>query len=361
MPGDKNPIRVGLIGYGFVGKTFHAPLIQSVPGLELAFVGSTQPDKVHADIPGAMVIADRERITTHPDVDLVVIASTNETHLPFAKSALLAGKDVVVDKPFTLTLADARELAALAKKQGRLLAVFQNRRWDSSFLGAREILRAGTLGEISQYESHYDRFRPAVRARWRELPGPGAGLWYDLGPHLIDQALELMGLPDSVLASFAMQRPGAETEDWAHVQMNYAKARAILHASVLVSGGTPNFIIHGNKASWSKYGLDVQEKQLMAGGKPGSPGWGVDPIRATLYNGETGSITEMPVPNGNQSLFYSGVRDAMLGKGPNPVPPEQAVAVMAVLETAIASGEQKRVLPLPLTTEERDAWARLKT
>jgi predicted dehydrogenase len=350
-----------MIGYGFVGKTFHAPLIRSVPGLELAYVGSTQPEKVLADIPGATVIAERERITTHPDVDLVVIASTNETHLPFAKAALLAGKAVVVDKPFTLTLADARDLAALAKHQDKLLAVFQNRRWDSSFLGAREILQAGTLGEISHYESHYDRFRPAVRARWRELPGPGAGLWYDLGPHLIDQALELLGLPDSVLASFAMQRPGAQTDDWAHIQLNYERTRAILHASVLVSGGTPNFIIHGNKASWSKYGLDIQEKQLMAGGKPGSPGWGVDPVRATLYNGETGAITEMSVPDGNQSLFYCGVRDAMHGKGKNPVPPEQAVAVMAVLETAIESGAAQRALPLPLTKQERDAWAQVKT
>lgn len=361
MPGQNTPIRVGLIGYGFVGKTFHAPLIQSVPSLELAYVGSTQREKVLADIPGATVIADREQITTHPDVDLVVIASPNDTHLPFAKSALLAGKTVVVDKPFTLTLADARELAALAKKNRKLLAVFQNRRWDSSFLGAREILKAGTLGEISHYESHYDRFRPAVRARWRELPGPGAGLWYDLGPHLIDQALELLGLPDSVIASFAMQRPGAQTEDWAHVQLNYVKTRAILHASVLVSGGTPNFIIHGEKASWSKYGLDIQEKQLMASGKPGSPGWGVDPIRATLYKGEDGTVTEMPVPDGNQSLFYSGVRDAMLGKAPNPVPPEQAVAVMAVLETAIQSAATQCVLPLPLTKQERDAWARVKT
>ena len=361
MSGPKTPIRVGMIGYGFVGRTFHAPLIQSVPGLELAYVGSTRPEQVLADIPSVTVISEREQITTHPDVDLVVIASTNETHLPFAKSALLAGKAVVVDKPFTLTLADARELAALAKKQRKLLAVFQNRRCDSSFLGAREILKAGTLGEISHYESHYDRFRPAVRARWRELPGPGAGLWYDLGPHLIDQALELLGLPDSVLASFAMQRPGAETEDWAHVQLNYAKMRAILHASVLVSGGTPNFIIHGNKASWSKYGLDIQEKQLMAGGKPGSPGWGVDPVRSTLYNGETGAFTDTPVPDGNQSKFYSGVRDAMLGNGVNPVPPEQAVAVMAVLETAIESGMKQRVLPLPLSTQERDAWAQVRT
>jgi predicted dehydrogenase len=349
-----------MIGYGFVGKTFHAPLIQSVPGLQLAFVGSTQPDKVHAEVPGATVIADRDSVATHPDVDLVVIASTNETHLPLATAALLAGKHVVVDKPFTLTLADARALAALAEKQGRLLAVFQNRRWDSSFLGAKKILAEGTLGAISHYESHYDRYRPNVRVRWREMPGPGAGLWFDLGPHLVDQALELMGLPDAVNANFAMQRDGAQTDDWAHVELIYPKARAILHSSVLVSGGVPNFIIHGTKGSWVKYGLDIQEKQLMAGERPGAPGWGVDPVRATFYDGATGTQTELPVPDGNQAMFYVGMRDAILGTGPNPVPPAQAVAVMAVIETAIQSGAEGRVLPLSLTKEERAAWERTK-
>lgn len=360
MATPHDPICVGMIGYGFVGKTFHAPLIQSVPGLELAFVGSTHPDKVRADVPGAKVVADRDSVATHPDVDLVVIASTNETHLPLAKAALLANKDVVVDKPFTLTLADARELAALAEKQGKLLAVFQNRRWDSSFLGAKKVLQDGLLGAISHYESHYDRYRPNVRVRWREMPGPGAGLWYDLGPHLVDQALELMGLPDAVFANFAMQRDGAQTDDWTHVELIYPKARAILHSSVLVAGGVPNFMIHGVRGSWVKYGLDIQEKHLLAGEKPGSPGWGVDPVRATFYDGAAGTQTELPVPDGNQAMFYAGVRDAILGKSPNPVPPPQAVAVMAVIETAIQSGVQGRTLPLPLTKEERATWERTK-
>ncbi len=185
-------------------------------------------------------------------------------------------------------------------------------------------------------------------------------MWYDLGPHLIDQALELMGLPDLINADFAMQRDGAQTDDWAHVELIYPKARAILHSSVLVSGGVPNFIIHGTKGSWVKYGLDVQEKQLLAGEKPGAAGWGVDRVKATFYDGGAGTQTELPVPDGNQALFYSGMRDAMLGKGPNPVPPAQAVAVMAVLETAIQSGVQGQVLPLALTPEERAAWERTK-
>jgi predicted dehydrogenase len=354
-------IRVGMIGYGWVGKTFHAPLIRSVEGLELAIVGSSDAAKVRADIPGATVIAEREKVATHPDVDLVVIASTNETHFPLTKAALLAGKHVVCDKPFTLNLSEARELAALAEKQQRHLAVFQNRRWDSSFLGAKKILSEGLVGEVSHYESHYDRFRPNIRVRWRELPGPGAGLWYDLAPHLIDQALELMGLPDAVNGNFAMQRTGAQTEDWAHVELLWPRKRGILHSSVLVAGGVPNFIIHGTRGSWVKYGLDVQEKQLMAGEKPGCAGWGVDPVKATFYDGVAGTSNEMNVPDGNQAKFYSEMRDAIWGAGKNPVPPAQAVAVMAVLETAIQSGAEGRVLPLPLTKEERAAWDRTRT
>src|SRR5580658_3647818 len=217
---DKN-IRVGLIGYGFAGKTFHAPLIQSVPDLELTVIGSGKREVLQASFPGITVCSAAE-VPTHPDVDLVVIASPNESHYPLAAAALRAEKDVVIDKPFTVTLAEARSLAEMAKQHNRLLSVFHNRRWDSEILATQAILQTGVLGEVSHYESHLDRFRPVVRQRWREEPGPGAGLWFDLGPHLIDQALHLFGLPHSVNANFGILRPGGQTDDWAHVQLNYA-------------------------------------------------------------------------------------------------------------------------------------------
>ena len=351
-----NSIRVALIGYGFVGKTFHAPLIKSVPGLEVVVVGSRNPEKVHADLPDAQVIADPEKAATSAEVDLVVIASPNETHVPLATAALNADKDVVVDKPFTVTLAEARKLTALAMKQERLLSVFHNRRWDSEFLGARAAIEEGRLGEVLHFESHFDRFRPEVRLRWREMPGPGSGVWYDLGPHLADQALQLFGLPKTIAANLAVQRREAQTDDWFHVLMSYDRLRVILHGSVIVAGGTPRMAIHGTGGSWLKYGLDVQEEQLIDGAIPGQPGWGQDPRPALFYNGRDSQPLELALPAGDQRQYYFGIRDAIRNQGTNPVSPAQAVAVMAVLETVIESSTSGEALPLPLTEAEQAAW-----
>ena len=188
-------IHVALIGYGFAGHTFHAPLIAATPGLRLSVVGSRDAGKVQADHPEVAVLADPFAAATDARADLVVIATPNDSHAPLARAALAAGKHVVVDKPFTLDLAQARGLAALAAQHGRLLSVFQNRRWDSDYLGIRQVIDDGLLGEVAHFESHIDRYRPQVRERWREQAGPGSGLWWDLGPHLVDQALHLFGLP----------------------------------------------------------------------------------------------------------------------------------------------------------------------
>jgi predicted dehydrogenase len=355
MSANSRVIHVGLIGYGFSGKTFHAPLIQSVPGLALTVVGSTRPEVVLADLP-EVAVCSAEEVTTHPEVDLVVVASPNESHFPLAAAAMRAGKDVVVDKPFTLTLAEARELVQIAKDHNRLLSVFHNRRWYSEVLATREILQSGVLGEVSHYECHMDRFRPNVRQRWREQPGPGSGLWFDLGPHLIDQALHLFGMPQSVNASFAILRQGGQTDDWAHVQLNYPRLRIVLHSSLLVAGGGPRSILHGTKASWAKFGGDVQEAQLMAGMMPWDEGFGVDPDPGILYDGASGEKTEIPAPVGNQPMYYAELRDAILNGQPAPISGEHGVAVMAILEASFASGEQGRVLPIPLTADERIRW-----
>jgi predicted dehydrogenase len=354
---DRRTVRVGLIGYGYAGKTFHAPLIRSVPGLELTIVGSSKRDTVLADIPGVAVSSNMEEVATHPEVDLLVIASPNESHYPLAAAALLAGKHVVVDKPFTVKLADARSLVQLAEEQGKLLSVFHNRRWDSEVLATKAVVQSGVLGEISHFETHIDRFRPQVRQRWREQAGPGAGLWFDLGPHLIDQAVQLFGLPQTINASFAVLRKGGETDDWAHVQLNYKNLRVILHTSLLVSGGVPRSVLHGTLGSWAKFGPDVQERQLVAGMLPGSTGFGDDPDPGILYEGTTGKQTKIPAPAANQADYYFGIREALWGRQPNPVPPEQACAVMSILETSFNSGTREQVLPLQLTDKEREAFA----
>ena len=356
MTDYKDPIRTALIGFGFVGKTFHAPLIRSVPGLELSVVSSRHPEKVWEDLPGVQVMADPEEAATHADVDLVVIASPNETHVPLATAALSAGKHVIVDKPFTITLAEARRLGELSRAKQRLLSVFQNRRWDSEFLGARAIIEEGRLGEILHFESHIDRFRSEVRKRWREVAGPGAGLWYDLGPHLVDQTLQLFGLPENVSAKLVKQRPQAQTDDWFHVLLDYGRLQAILHGSLMVAGGTARMAIHGTLGSWLKYGLDVQEEQLVRGVVPGEMGWGEDPRPGIFYSGSNNKTLELPLPKGDHRQYYFGIRDALLNQAPNPVTPGQAIAVMAVLETAIESSAKGQVLPLPLTDQEHADW-----
>ncbi|NMF98174.2 oxidoreductase [Aromatoleum toluolicum] len=350
-----SPIEVALIGYGYAGRTIHMPLLCATPGLRLSVVASRQPDKVRADLPDASVVDDPLAALARPEVDLVVIASPNDSHAPLAEAALRAGKHVVVDKPFTVTLGQARHLAALAERQRRVLSVFQNRRWDSDFLALRAIVSEGKLGEIVHVESRFDRFRPLVRERWREQDVPGGGLWYDLGPHLVDQALQLFGLPERIGGLFGRMREGAQTPDWCQIQLDYGRPQMTLHASTLVGGGMPRFAVHGRGGSWVKYGLDVQESQLLAGMRPGDPGWGSDPLAGTFYPGD-GSRCDEAVPVGDYAAYYAGVEAAIHSRGNNPVTPAQAVAVMAVIETATAAAEQGRMLPLPLTDAERENW-----
>ena len=348
-------LRVALIGYGFAGRTFHAPIIRATPGLALTAVVSRQADMVHAEIPEARIVPTADEALDHADIDIAVVATPNDTHAALAAAALQKGKHVVVDKPFTLTLAEARDLAALAAKTGLTLSAFQNRRWDGDFLAVKAIVSAKELGDVVHFESHFDRYRPEVRARWRERAGPGSGVWFDLGAHLADQALQLFGLPRSISASLAEQRQGAQTDDWAHAVLDYGRLRVVLHASMLVAGGSPRIVVHGTSGSWIKYGLDVQEQQLLAGMRPGDPGWGVDREPGHFYGGAGGTKTDRPVPPGDYRQYYIALCDAIGGGGANPVTPIQAVAVMATLEAARVSSQSGRTMMLPLTDAERGA------
>ena len=349
------PIRVGLIGYGYAGKTFHAPLIQSMEGLLLGGVSSSSPEKVQADWPEVTVYPDPEALIADPDIGLVVIASPNATHAPLGRRALDQGKAVVIDKPFTVTMAEARDLVAQADATGRLLSVFHNRRWDSDFLTVRQAIDDDLIGRITHFESRFDRFRPEVRARWREQAGPASGLWYDLGPHLVDQALLLFGIPDRVLASLAALRTGAVTDDWAHVILMYGQRRVSLQASMLVAGGTRRFVLHGDRGSLEKRHADRQETQLLEGLSPGARGWGEDPDPLVVHSAD-GSTRQITAKAGDQRVFYAGVRDAMMGRAGNPVPPIQALAVMAVVEAAALSSATGATADIGLTEAERTRW-----
>jgi predicted dehydrogenase len=307
-------------------------------------------------LPNVEVVGDPTELATHPDIDLVVVASPNETHAPLAEAAMHAGRNVVVDKPFTITVAEARHLAAVAKKKKVILSVFQNRRWDSDFLTIQNAIRDDLVGRVVLFESRIDRYRPEVRDRWRETPGPGAGLLYDLGPHLIDQALVMFGIPDSVQATVAKQRRGGKTDDFFQLVLRYGEMVATLGAGSLVSGGSARFAVHGDRASLVKQKPDIQEDQLRAGLLPGAPGWGMDPDDVVLYNGATGDTRALKAERGDQRGYYVALRKALFGNAPNPVTPEQGATVMAIIEAAFRSEREGRRLAPDLTQDERVAY-----
>ncbi len=341
-------IRVGLVGYGFASKTFHAPLIAGTAEMELAAVSSSDATKVHADWPSVEVVSDPQALFDDPTLQLIVIPTPNDTHFPLAKAALDAGKNVVVDKPFTVTLSQARELDTLAKSKGLLLSVFHNRRWDSDFLTVRSLLAEGSLGEVRYFESHFDRFRPEVRQRWREQKGQGTGIWYDLGPHLIDQALQLFGSPVAITVDTTELRPGAQTTDYFHATLIYPQRRVVLHASMLVAAESPRYQIHGTQGSYVKYGLDPQEDALKAGARPPQEDWGYD-MRdgvVTQVNGDEWVEKTLLTTPGNYPAYYAAIRDALNGVGENPVNAEEAIQVMELIELGLQSAEKRQTLSL---------------
>ncbi len=339
------PVNVAVVGYGLAGKTFHAPLITATPRLRLHTVVSSDAAKVRADYADIRVAQDYAEVLADDRIDLVVIATPDPLHAPQATAALDAGKHVVVDKPFATNLADAEALVAQAKARGRLVSVFQNRRWDSDFLTLSKLIADGVLGEIIQFESHFDRFRPVWVDRWRERPG--AGIWNDLGPHLVDQALQVFGPPDAVYADFAQQKSGAPVIDYFHVLLRYARTRVILHASQMTPAHSLRFAVHGTGGSFVKQGLDAQEAALRAGVRPGGADWGLDPdpgvLTRVLAGGGVRTEAFDTVP-GNYPAYYAALRDAILSGGPPPVTPQQALDVVRVLDLGVRSAAARREL-----------------
>ncbi|CAE1133614.1 oxidoreductase [Xanthomonas euroxanthea] len=340
------PFNLAVVGYGYVGRTFHAPLIASTPGLTLHSVVSSKPQQAQADLPEVAVLADLDTALADPALDAVVLATPNQTHAPFALQALAAGKHVLVDKPFALDAAQARAVVAAAAAAGRIVSVFQNRRWDADFLTVRRLIEEGQLGEVVEFHSHFDRFRPQVRDRWRESDIPGAGLWYDLGPHLLDQALQLFGTPQAIGADLQRQRNQARSDDYFHVTLRYPRLRVILHAGSLVADSGLRFAVHGTRGSYLKHGLDTQEDQLRAGRRPGTAGWGVDPLPGTLTRVDDEGRVHTHQPDttpGDYRQCYAAFRDALAGTGPAPVSGADAVQVMELLELAQRSAASGQV------------------
>ncbi|PUB53828.1 hypothetical protein AC520_0117 [Enterobacter sp. OLF] len=314
----------------------------------LAAVSSSDATKVHADWPSVPVVSEPKHLFNDPNIDIIVIPTPNDTHFPLAKAALEAGKHVIVDKPFTVTLSQARELDALAKGLGRLLSVFHNRRWDSDFLTVKTLLSEGTLGEILFFESHFDRFRPQVRHRWREQAGPGSGIWYDLAPHLLDQAVNLFGLPVSMTVDLAQLRPGAQTTDYFHAVLSYPQRRIVLHGTMVAAAESARYIIHGTRGSYVKFGLDPQEDRLKNGERLPQEDWGYDMRDGVVTRVEGEELVEetlLTMP-GNYPAYYAAIRDSLNGTGENPVPASQAIQIMELIELGIESAKHRATLCL---------------
>ena len=338
-------LNVGLVGFGFAGKVFHAPVIRATTGLRLTTIVQRHgaPDPLYGDVE---FVRSVDELLTRP-IDLVVVATPNTSHHPIAKQCLAAGRHVVVDKPFTTTLAEAEDLVRVAKQQrgGRIVSVYQDRRYTGDFATVQKVVSDGAVGRVVIYESHFDRFRPERRPNaWREEQLPGSGVWFDLGPHLFDQALLLFGIPEAIGADIRIERPDAVVDDAFDVTLYYPHARALLRASMMAAPLGPTWIVHGTKGSFIKYGMDPQEAALKEGRTPAEPDWDVEP--AELYGKlvTPDGTTVVPTLRSSFARYYENVRDVILGKAQLAVTPEWSLDVMRGLLLARESSKQRRIL-----------------
>ncbi|KQM61476.1 MULTISPECIES: oxidoreductase [unclassified Sphingomonas] len=327
-------VRVGLIGFGLAGASFHAPLIATVEGMELAAIATSRPTD---RFPQAVRHGDPMALIDDDALDLIVIATPNDSHAPLAQAALAAGRHVVVDKPLATDDPDAVALVQLARGAGRRLSVFHNRRWDSDFLTVERLLREDALGEVHLAELRWDRFRPAIKPGWREEGGPGSGLLNDLGPHMIDQAIRLFGMPDAVAGDVTTQRDGAGADDYFEIVLRHGARRVTIGSASLVAAPRPRFALHGTKGSYVKYGIDPQEAVLRAGGMPTDSGYGIEPDSAWgLLTDAEGNVRPVRSEAGDWRGFYRAMRDAIRGEGDVPVDPVDAVRGLRIIDAARA-------------------------
>jgi len=325
------PLNVALIGYGFGGRVFHADPIARTEGLRLTAIVSSRKEEIANTHPGTAAVSTAEEVFADPAIDLIAISTPNTAHFPLAAAALAAGKHVVVDKPFTVTSAEARELQRLAEASGRLLTVFHNFRHYSDYLTLKDLIASGSLGEVVYFESHFDRYAPDVPDAWREKPGPGAGTWWDLGPHLLDQVVQLFGKPKALYADIGVQRSAHGAPDYFHALLRYERLRVVLTSCFIAPEQEIRFVVHGTKASFFKKGIDTRD---------GPDRW---PGKLVLADG---SERQAPVGVADSRAFYIAVRDAILNKTANPVALEDAIVVMDLLEAGEKSAAEQREILL---------------
>ena len=336
-------LNVGLVGFGFAGRVFHAPVIRAVEGLRLTTIVQRRgpPDPLYSDVE---FVPSVDELLKRP-IDLVVVATPNTSHHPIAKQCLLAGRHVVVDKPFTTTLTEAEDLVETAAAQQRIVTVYQDRRYTGDFVTVLKVVTEDAVGHVATFESHFDRFRPERKPNaWREEELPGSGVWFDIGPHLFDQALLLFGIPDAIGADIRRDREVSVVDDAFDVTLHYANVRALLRASMLAQPVGPTWIVHGTKGTFIKYGMDPQEAALKEGRTPAEPDWDAEPaeLHGKLVTPEGTRV--VPTLRSSFAHYYENVRDAVLGKAQLAVTPEWSLDVMRGLFLALESSRQRRIL-----------------
>lgn len=340
---------VGLIGYGMAGRTFHAPVIQSVPNLRLKKVVERHTNEARKRYPWVEVVPDAMALLQDEEIDLVVIATPNISHFDVARQSLKANKHVVVEKPFTTTSGQAQELIDLARQQNKVISVNHNRRWDGDFQTVKKLLEGRLLGRLVEYESHYNRFRNYPRPNaWREEERAGSGILFDLGSHLIDQAQVLFGVPQMITSDIRVQRDFAKINDSFELILHYDDLKVTLKAGMLVREQSPRFILHGTEGSFVKYGFDPQEEALKRGFVPSESNWGIEPREqwGTLITQVGGLDLEGQVKTiaGCYQSFYQNIVDVISGRAELAVKPEEARNTIRIIELAIESSEQKRTI-----------------
>jgi scyllo-inositol 2-dehydrogenase (NADP+) len=343
-------IKTGLVGFGISAKVFHAPFLTTNPQYELVSVVERNRQESKEKYPFVQVVRSIEELLQDDSIELVVITTPNDTHFPYAKAALEAGKHVVLEKPLTNTSAEAMQLVEIAALSGKTLSVYQNRRYVSDFLTIRELLDKKRLGEVHTFEGHYDRYRAEARPNaWREADQPGSGILYDLGPHLLDQVLYLFGLPQSITADIRQQRPHAKVDDNFDLQLHYGFLKVILQAGMLVREPGPRYLIHGTVGSFIKYGEDPQEARLRAGELPTGDDWGKEPesMYGLLHTEINGQLVREKVPShtGSFGRYYEDLYDTLVHGKPVKEKPEHGYNTIRLIELAFESHQQQRTIP----------------
>lgn len=343
-------INVGLVGYGLSGATFHAPLLSVLEEFEVLKVVSSNKEKVLQDLGGVEVVKSLEEVLEDPAIDLVVITTPSGMHYEMAKQSLMAGKHVILEKPMVVETWEAEDLIKIAEEKKLLLSVYHNRRWDNDYLTVKKLVNDGMLGEVNTYQVHFDRFRPEVRDRWREKQGPGSGTLYDLGSHLIDQALQLFGKPNFILADIFGQRENAETDDYFHLTLGYEKLRVILHSGSIVPSNGPRFQVHGSKGSFVKYGIDGQEDALKSGKKPINDSWGADEPqfygKLNTIDGEKVKSETIETLHGSYLTYYKKIAESINDGKSAPVTGQEGLLVIKIIEAAQKSSIEKKAVYL---------------